>query len=73
MYLDVVPTEEGDVMFGFPFPIYNSYAAWWGNFDTFEFHATFIWEGALLDVIVYAFVLWVGFRVAKAVKAQVAK
>ena len=65
MFLDVVPVEYGASRFGFPFPIYHSYAAWWGEEGTFDYSAGFVWEGALLDVIFYAIILWVGFRVAK--------
>jgi len=73
MFLDVVPVEYGASRFGFPFPIYHSYAAWWGEEGTFDYSAGFIWEGALLDVIVYAFVLWIVFGLAKAASARVAK
>ncbi len=76
VFMDVVPTEVRELMFGFPLPIYASYAAWWGDFGVLDFSVTFVWLGALLDVIFYAFILWIGSRVvriAKATKAQVTK
>ena len=68
MFMCVAPTEFRAVMFGFPFPIYASYAAWHGDGGFLEFSVTFVWLGALLDVIVYAFALWISFGVAKAAK-----
>jgi len=73
MYLDVVPTKEEHLQFGFPFPIFSSYAAWWGNWGILEFSVTFVWLGALLDVVIYAFVVWIIFALANAASARVAK
>ncbi|MCK4482358.1 hypothetical protein KAU55_03970 [Candidatus Bathyarchaeota archaeon] len=61
MFMDVVPTEVRSLKFGFPFPIYSSYAAWWGDGGYLTFHVTFVWLGALLDVIFYAFILWINY------------
>jgi hypothetical protein len=71
--MDIAPTEVRELQFGFPLPIYASYAAWWGDGGFLHFLVTFVWVGALLDIVFYAFVLWIIFGVAKAASARVAK
>ena len=70
MYLDVVPIADRASQFGFPLPIYHSYAAWWGEWGL-DYYAGFIWEGALLDTIFYAIILWAGFHLVKAAKTRI--
>jgi hypothetical protein len=56
MFLDVVPTEYRGLQFGFPFPIFDSYVALWSG-GYLHYNVLFVWVGALLDVVFYAFIV----------------
>jgi len=55
MYLDVAPIEHRSQQFGFPFPVFSFYVDLWES-NQFYSDVLFVWQGALLDVILYAFV-----------------
>jgi len=72
MFMDVVPTEYRTLRFGFPFPIFHSSVDLWsGHLD---YCMLFVWEGALLDITFYAFVVGIvfliGSEIARTIKAR---
>jgi hypothetical protein len=73
MFLDVAPIEYRELQFGFPFPIFHSEVELWSSGQLYSY-VLFIWVGALLDIIVYAFIVgivfWFGSEIARTVKAR---
>jgi len=73
MFLDVAPTEYRALQFGFPLPIFDSYVELWSS-GQLHYNALFIWVGALLDIIFYAFIVWIvfwfGSAIVRTVKAR---
>jgi hypothetical protein len=72
MFVDVVPLEHKSLHFGFPFPIFVSYAELWSP-DTLAFDAQFVWVGALLDVLLYTFIVGMGYLIGSAIVRDRAK
>jgi hypothetical protein len=73
MFLDVAPTEYRKLQFGFPLPIFDSEVELWSSGQLYSY-MLFIWVGALLDIIFYAFIVgvafWIGSETARTIKAR---
>ena len=73
MFLDETPTEYRGLQFGYPYPIFSSYVALWSSGQLYS-SVLFVWVGALLDVIFYAFIVGivflVGSEIARTIKAR---
>ena len=73
MFLDVAPTEYRGLQFGFPFPFFDSSVELWSSGQLYSY-VHFIWVGALLDIVFYAFIVGIVFLVgsetARAIKAR---
>ena len=73
MFLDQTPIEYRGLQFGYPYPIFSSYVALWEG-DQLHSDALFVWVGALLDTIFYAFIVGivflVGSGIARTIKAR---
>ena len=73
MFLDVAPTEYRALQFGFPLPIFDSYVELWSSGQLYS-NMLFIWVGALLDIIFYAFIVGIvfliGSEIARTIKAR---
>ena len=73
MFMDIAPTEYRALQFGFPLPIFDSYVQLWSS-SQLHYNALFIWVGALLDIIFYAFIVgivfWFGSAIARTIKAR---
>jgi hypothetical protein len=71
MPLDVVPTASEGRLFGFPLPCFASFAEWWEDQHIMDYSAIFVWEGALLDLLFYALILWFGYSLlSRAIQAR---
>jgi len=57
--LDWVTIDHKALQFGFPAPVFHSYAMWGEN--QMVFVAEFAWEGALIDVALYSIIVGVVF------------
>ena len=60
MFLDVVPTDYRGLQFGYPFPIFSSYVELWSGGQLYS-DVLFVWVGALLDIVFYAFIVGIVF------------
>jgi hypothetical protein len=73
MFLDVVPTEYRSLQFGFPLPIFHSSVELWSS-SQLHSNVLFIWVGALLDIIFYAFIVGIvfliGSEIARTIKTR---
>ena len=67
------PVEHRALQFGFPYPIFGYYIELWDD-GYLDSGAVFWWLGALLDILLYAFIVgivsWVGSEIARTIKAR---
>jgi hypothetical protein len=73
MFLDVAPLEFSELAYGYPLPIFDSYYEWWGNGSSPVYSTTYVFAGALLDILFYAIVLWLIFGVVGLTKRVLSK
>lgn len=73
MFLDQTPIEYRGLQFGYPYPIFSSYVELWEG-GQLHSNALFVWVGALLDMVFYAFIVGVvflvGSEIARTIKAR---
>ena len=73
MFLDVAPTEYRGLQFGFPLPIFHSSVELWSSGQLYS-NVLFVWVGALLDIVFYAFIVGivflVGSEIARTIKSR---
>jgi hypothetical protein len=62
MFLDDAPIEQKSLNFGFSLPIFHSSAFLWRP-DNLAFNALFLWEGALVDVLLYTFIIGIAYLI----------
>ena len=72
MWLDIAPLEYKGLNFGFPFPIFHSSVELWRP-DSLGFEALFVWVGALLDVLLYTFIVGMGYLIGSTIVRARAK
>jgi hypothetical protein len=66
MFLDVVPTEYRGLQFGFPLPFFSSNVELWRGGQLYS-DVLFVWVGALLDTIFYAFIVGIVFLIGSGI------
>ena len=73
LFVDTVPIEYTQLQFGFPLPVFG-YVVQLYSGDHLFYDALFIWVGALLDVVFYAFIVGtvflIGSKIARTVNAR---
>jgi len=72
MFMDAEPLEHKSLNFGFPFPIFHSSVELWRP-DNLHFGALFVWVGALLDVLLYTFIVGWGYLIGSTIVRERAK